>query len=86
MLYIEKEDCGGGPVITKAKVIVVTIMMTMMKMMMIIRMMMMTMMTMVIKIIKMLIRMPCPDIIMISIGNARLYSKSKIIYFDFFSD
>ena len=21
MLYIEKEDCGGGPVITKAKVV-----------------------------------------------------------------
>ena len=23
MLYIEKEDCGGGPVITKAKVVII---------------------------------------------------------------
>ena len=48
LLYIEKEDCGGGPVITKAKVEIMTIilMMMVMAMMMLLLLLMMFLMMM----------------------------------------
>ena len=44
LLYIEKEDCGGGPVITKAKVEIMMVMAMMMLLLLLMMFLMMMMM------------------------------------------